>query len=566
MDILCSVLGYKKLKPLQTKIIKSVTEQNMNVVGILATGYGKSTCYQLPFLIFNRQKNIIVICPLISLMIDQVTKLNSLGIESVALNSNMTTKNKNIEITNILMGENKIIYMSPEFCILQEEFLSQLYEEDRIGLIAIDEAHCVSSWGNDFRPDYQKLSCLKEWLPNVPIMALTATATVQVREDIAESLNLGEYYEFVSSFNRENLFIECKPKISYIDDLRDLTVEYKDRQTIVYVRTRESTEQIATILSQLKIQVTIYHAGLKKSVREQAFNDFASKKCNWIVATVALGMGIDQNVDLIIHYGSPGEINTYYQEIGRAGRHGNSALCVLFYGRADMRINRLLLKDIENLEHRNHKEREIKIMESFLRSTECRRKVLLNYFGESFDPPCHSCDNCVKKIHVDNKEDKKIQFALQYPMFLFRVFLVRTSIKGGVGKIADVLLGKGGKKTEEYKKTVFYGIGRRYDVKMWKTISDICILNNYTEENTIKNGFGTTINGTMKLFNWYDAILPILKSNKITSLDFDTFLSFGNYIMETFLIPKDVNILKLDNKKSVTMFEELIEEIMEKNY
>lgn len=559
MNKYCKVFGHKKLKPLQSQIIRAIINESANVVGILATGYGKSITYQMPFIIWERQKCVIVICPLLSLMTDQINKLDELHIEAIALNSNMNSREKESAKSAILMGENKIIYMSPEFCVTQEDFLTQLYEEDRIGLVAIDEAHCVSSWGHEFRPDYQSLSCIKSWLPEAPILALTATATTKVRLDIAESLNLGEYYEFVSSFNRENLMIECKQKsVNPIDDLRPLTQKYKKQQTIVYVRTRDSTEHIANVLAQLNIKACIYHAGLSKKDKETAFTAFTNKTCNWIVATVALGMGIDQSVDLIVHYGSPGDLDTYYQEIGRAGRHGNESLCVLFFGKADMRINRILLKDIPDLEHRHHKDGQIKLMEMFLRTNDCRRKVLLNYFGEDFQPPCLKCDNCLGTL--EHKQDNRTQKALQYPMFLFRMFLIRSAIKSGISKIIDILLGKGGKKTKDFSKSPFYGIGKRYDVKMWRCINDVSIMNQYVEETTISNGFGTMITITPKLENWYNTIKPILKKHKISKLDFDTFLQFGNEIKEDFDIPHGINIIKLDMRRSTTMIEDLIEE------
>lgn len=563
MNKLCKVFGYEKLKPLQKNIINAVTIEKSDVLAILATGYGKSTCYQLPFLIFERQKCIIVICPLLSLMEDQVTKLDELEIEAIALNSNMSTKDKERAKCAILMGENKIIYMSPEFCVSQCDFLTQLYDEDRIGLIAIDESHCVSSWGNDFRPDYKNLSCLREWLPETPILALTATATVKVREDIAESLNLGEYYEFVSSFNRENLLIECKPKsVNPMDDLKQLVKEYKTRQTIVYVRTRDSTEHLANILTQLKVKVAIYHGGLSIASKESAFKSFTDKTIHWIVATVALGMGIDQNVDLVVHYGSPGDLDTYYQEIGRAGRHGGEARCTMFYGKADMRINRILLKNIQDVEYKKHRDGQIKIMEMFIRTNECRRKILLNYFGESFSGPCDKCDNCLRNVQTV-EEVNETQRALQYPMFIFRAFLIRSVIKSGISKIIDILLGKGGNKTKEYRKSPFYGIGKRYNDKMWRCIHDLCLLNGYTEETTISNGFGTIISYTDKMTSWYKEILPILKEHKITSLDYDNFMSYGHCIYEQFNVTSNVVIMKCDSKRNTTMLEDLITEQME---
>ena len=555
-----NIFGIEELKSLQIEVIDSLINYDKDILAILATGYGKSICYQLPFLIYKRKKCIIVISPLISLMNDQVTKLLNLGVDAVALNSNLSIKEKEKEQNDILFFLNKIIYISPEYLFSHQDFLIELNNVDRLAFIAIDEVHCVSSYGHDFRQEYGKLSLLKEICPNIKILGLTATASPKIRIDIASSLKIKEYYEIVSSFNRENLYIECKEKTSsIINDFESFTKEYKNNKTIVYVRTRDNTELICNALAHHNIKSVIYHAGLSKQKREEAFDNFISDKVKWIVATVALGMGIDTNIDLVINYGSPGDLDSYYQEIGRAGRSNMPAKCILMFGKGDMRINRILLKDIEDVQYRIYRENQIKYMEEFIRTNECRRKILLKYFGEHFEPPCNNCDNCCNNKNSSFDElNIKIQKTLQYPMFVFRLFLIKTAINSGITKIINVLQGRGGKKTQEFSKTPFYGVGKRYEDNYWKIICDLCILNEYIEEKTISTGFGTIISITQKTKDWYSKILPILKNYKLTGVDYDNYLMFGYLITEEFKISHNVDILRYDKKRNTTLIEDLI--------
>jgi len=552
-DKYCNKFGYAKLRPLQHQIIDAILADKCDVIGIMSTGYGKSTCYQLPFEAIKGTQCILVICPLIALMEDQVASLTKKGIISVALNSNMNMKQRDTEMSIITMGINKIIYMSPEFCMSQREFLNNLYLEDRLLMIAIDEAHCISSWGNDFRGDYRSLSCFKEWFPETPIMALTATATSKVREDIAINLNLGEYYEYVSSFDRPNIYIDCRRKSNAIEDLRPLIKEHGTKQTIVYVRTRDMTIKISEKLNELGINSKPYHGGLPKEERQETFEEFVSGRYKWIVATVALGMGIDQNIPLVIHYGAPGDLSTYYQEIGRAGRNGEEAKCILFYGPGDMRINRIFLKDIENAKYKKNRETQIDYMEYFLKSTECRRKLLLQYFGEEYPhKTCDNCDNCCAE-KVDETIEMEMQNALQYPLFLFRIFLLKSQINAGLGKFCSVLLGKGGKKTADFSKSPFYGSGKRYDEKMWHIAYETSILNEYIQLKTI--GFGQVIESSNKLLAWYRTNMIHFK--KLKSFTFDEYLTIAYDLKEDFIIPHGVEIMKYHNKRSISISEEL---------
>lgn len=560
---------HNKLKSLQKQIIKAVVEEKNDLMAILSTGYGKSVCYQLPFLVAKKKKCVLVISPLIALMEDQKQSLNDKGIPVASLNSSMKSSLRDMIMSNISDGENKILYMSPEFTLKNEEFITDLYEDDRLLFVAIDEAHCVSSWGNDFRPDYQALSCLKNWMPEVNIMALTATATEKVRDDIAESLGLEEYYEFISSFDRKNLYIECKLRTTVPeDDFAEYINEYRDKSCIVYVRTRDHCQKISDMLVTQKILSEPYHAGLSATLRQTTQDKFISGEVKWIVATVAFGMGIDRAVELVIHYGSPGDMESYYQEIGRAGRSGAESKCIMMYGKDDMRINRILLKDIKDIEYKQYREAQIRNMSNFLRTGECRRKVLLKYFGEKYGKDnCNKCDNCTKTTRVING----LQHDLQYPMFMFKSFMMYTGINGGPTKLLNVLMGKKLAAIKDYHNSVFFGLGKRYDIKFWKCIIEICIHNGYLLEETIPSGFGVVLRTTDKLKNWYKILKPILKEKKIKSFDYDNYLtvtiedqnSHENYDLPGTCLDIDKYIRKrtMTSIESIIYDEDLLEDV-----
>ena len=554
-DRYCQKFGFSKLKPLQHNIVDAVLSDTCDVVGIMSTGYGKSACYQIPFEAQQGMRCVLVISPLIALMIDQVTSLTEKGIAAVSLNSNMTVKQRQAEMCEITMGINKIIYMSPELCMTQFDFLNGLYYEDRLLMIAIDEAHCISSWGNDFRSSYRSLSCFKSWFPEIPIMALTATATAKVRTDIATNLGLGEYYEYVSSFDRPNIYIDCRLKSSKpVDDFRPLVKVHKEEQAIIYVRTQELTGKLANVLQELGVNAKGYHASLPKAEKIATFDEFVSGECKWIVATIALGMGIDQNIPLVIHYGAPGDIESYYQEIGRAGRNGEEAMAIMFYGVGDMRVNKIFLKDIEDPVYKKHRDQQIKYMETYMRATQCRRKLLLQYFGEEYEyETCDYCSNCCAE-EVDEGKQIELQNALRYPMFLFRIFLVKTMINSGLRKIYNVLMGKGGKTTKDYCRSPFFGIGKRYDERMWHIAYEACLLNEYVITESI--GFGAVIKPTNKLMNWAKDNMKHIK--KVKSYTFDDYLTIAFNMKEDFQIPHGVEIMRYHNKRNITMTEQLM--------
>lgn len=548
--------GYTQIKPLQKQIIKSILEEQRDVLGILATGYGKSICYQLPFLMLEQTKCIIVVSPLISLMEDQKTSLENRSIPVICMNSNIGSRVKEYEKDQILdKRQNKIIYMTPEYLVNCEDFITDLWNSDLLAFVAIDESHCVSSWGSDFRPEYKALGCLKRWLPSLNIMALTATATSKVRDDIVTSLGLTNPSKIISSFDRPNLFIECGTKTSEIKfDLEPIvkSVPLETTYSIVYVRTRDMTDRVAKVLKELGCVVAVYHAGLDMETRKKNQMDFSNGLVKWIVSTNAFGMGIDQNVGLVIHYGSPGDMESYYQEIGRAGRSGSRSICRLFYEKDDMVINRILLKDIQDPAYKRHRESQIRQMERYLKSDICRRRTILNYFGEEFGSnSCEMCDNCIRV----QKSSQKIQDDIQYPIYLLLKFLIESKINSGSKKISNILIGKKDASTKQFVGNKFFGLGRNYSMEYWKHIINICVYNDYIQEQTIPSGFGTVLKFTAKTVQWYNNIKSVVTTHKIKSDDYERIKFIEDDIKIIFSIPRDSleiqDLIKTRNHSSI---------------
>jgi Werner syndrome ATP-dependent helicase len=554
--------GYSSIKPLQKQIIKAVLEDKRDVLGILATGYGKSICYQLPFVMLEESKSIIVVSPLISLMEDQKAGLEARSIPVISMNSNMGSRIKEYEKDQILdKKENKLIYMTPEYLVSCEDFITDLWNADQLAFVAIDESHCVSSWGNDFRPEYKALSCLKRWLPSLNIMALTATATTKVRVDISSTLGLSNPINVISSFDRPNLFIECGTKTSDIKYDLEPVVKSTSAETfaIVYVRTRDMTDKVAKILGELGCSAKPYHAGLDLVTRKQTQTEFSTGKIHWIIATNAFGMGIDQNVGLVVHYGSPSDMESYYQEIGRAGRDGLPAKCRLFYEKDDMLINRILLKDIKDPEYKRFRESQIRQMERYLKSDICRRATILSYFGETWvSKSCSMCDNCVRVI----KSSQNLQAEIQYPIYLLIKFIIESKINSGFKKIASILMGKKDSTTKQFQGSKFFGLGKTYSLEMWKHICNVCVYNNLLEEQTIPSGFGTVIKFTSKAVEYHNKIKQIVLTHKIKSDDYDRVLFILDELKAEYSIPRDSieELEALIKTRTITGVEEILEE------
>lgn len=428
--LLKKYFGYDTFRPLQEEIINNVLKGKDSFV-LMPTGGGKSLCYQLPALKLSGLT--LVVSPLIALMKDQVDALQANGISAEFINSSQLAA-KIEEIKNrVLNKEIKILYLAPER-FSSSGFLDFLKKLE-ISLIAIDEAHCISEWGHDFRPDYRNLSILKKLFVSVPVIALTATATEKVREDIVKHLNLQKAPLFLSSFNRENLHLSVVEKRQAFPKLVNLLQKYKNDSVIIYCFSRKETEEIAANLKINGFNAAAYHAGLETHKRQLVQDLFIKDKVNVIVATIAFGMGIDKpDVRLVVHYTFPKTLEGYYQEIGRAGRDGLKSECVLFYNYADTRKHEFFINQIDDVLLQQLSQEKLGEVLTYCELATCRKKYLLKYFSEDLiSDNCCACDCCtsVKEMFNATEITKKILSAIW-----------RTDNKYGKNYIIEVLLGK----------------------------------------------------------------------------------------------------------------------------
>lgn len=402
-DTLRDYWGYTSFLPQQTEAISAI-HLHQDVLLLKATGGGKSLCYQI--LPVHEKKLGIVVSPLISLMKDQVDDLRQKGIRAVTLNSDSTPDEKRHAETAIREGKIDLLYVSPERFV-SERFV-RLLKDTSLSLIAIDEAHCISRWGHDFRPDYRKLRMIKKTWPDVPVIAVTATATREVKNDIVSQLNLKDPCVLIGSFNRTNLYYEIRESGSPKGEIIEFLNNHRGESGIIYCFSRKSTEEISQYLQERGISSLPYHAGLKDNVRRKTQESFVRDKTQIICATVAFGMGIDKpDIRFVIHYELPKDIESYYQETGRAGRDGLPSACTLFYNRKDIAKQLWLIdKDDSDRDYKEVQKKKLFSLTRFCESPVCRRHALLTYFGEEYtEKNCELCDNCRKESpRVDAKE------------------------------------------------------------------------------------------------------------------------------------------------------------------
>lgn len=388
-NVLKRYFGFSTFRPLQEKIISKILERR-DVVVLMPTGGGKSLCYQVPALMM--EGTAVVVSPLLSLMKDQVEGLRANGIPVAALNS-LNDEAENVRVRAACMrGELKLLYISPERLVLE---IPYLIRDMKVSLFAVDEAHCISQWGHDFRPEYAQLGVLRQTFPEVPIVALTATADRLTREDIQKLLGLSDPAVFISSFDRPNLSLEVKRGYQKKEKDRAilaLIARHRDDCGIIYCMSKKTTESVAEMLRDHDVQAVAYHAGLSAEEREKAQDDFIHDRVQVVCATVAFGMGIDKsNVRFVVHYNLPKSIESFYQEIGRAGRDGLPSETVLFYSLGDLvQLSRFAQESGQ----REINMQKLRRMQEYAESDVCRRRILLNYFGEHTDCDCGNCDVC----------------------------------------------------------------------------------------------------------------------------------------------------------------------------
>ncbi|WP_214044385.1 DNA helicase RecQ [Methanomethylovorans sp.] len=434
---LSKYFGYDTFRPLQEDVIKDVMN-GKDVFVLMPTGGGKSLCYQLPALLMKGVT--VVVSPLISLMKDQVDTLRANGVEAAYLNSTLSYKESNRikqELENDLI---KLLYVAPERLTLSSTL--SLLDRIKVSLFAIDESHCISEWGHDFRPEYRKLSILKRKYPQVPVIALTATATPKVREDTISQLHIQGCKTYIASFNRKNLLYQVRPKKDAYEQIIGFLRDRKDKSGIIYCQSRKTVDELTKKLRKSGFNALPYHAGLSDSARSRNQDIFIKDDAEIIVATIAFGMGIDKpNVRFVIHYDLPRNLESYYQETGRGGRDGLECECILFFSRGDKYKIDYFIDQIAKSEEREAARTKLKEVMDYCQSTVCRRRMLLRYFGEELqEENCKGCDVCLQPVKItDVTEEAKLLIKC----------VKEVDQRYGITHVTEILTGSNSKKIKE---------------------------------------------------------------------------------------------------------------------
>jgi len=496
------IYGFNSFRTRQYEIINRIINGE-DVCAVLPTGAGKSLTFQIPAIYMD--KPAIVISPLISLMDDQRLILEELGVSSCCYNSNV--ENKHHMRRDILQCKYKFVYITPESVTKMKEFLLALDDKQGISLIAIDEAHCISSYGFDFRKAYRELTFLKECLPKVPILALTATATPVVAKDICKVLGFAHHKPIKTSFDRPNLYLEVREKSKnksvsasqkISSDIVPIIKEHEGESIIIYCVTRKETEMIGEILGKHNIKCGVYHAGIDTEIKAQAHRDFVKGKVKVIAATVAFGMGINKSdVRVVIHYGSPKNIEGYYQEIGRAGRDGEKSYCYALFSFRDFEVQKsLIINNACNQSNQSYEKTQLDLLEyikRYMTTKHCRRQILLEYFDDDADDNCGFCDNCTgahkndaKVITTEQNVEKEAKMLINLIESINNNF--------GMGKYIDILRGSTNKSiTSTMKKSKFYGKGAHRSMAWWKEMSTNLVEQGFLQQVSVRGRFAMQI-------------------------------------------------------------------------
>ncbi len=569
-EILKEYFGHTSFREGQETLVDGILD-GRDVLGIMPTGAGKSICYQVPALMLDGLT--VVISPLISLMKDQVNALWQAGVRAGLINSSLTAEQAKQTYRAAYAGELDILYVAPER-LMSDGFLN-LCGEVKIAMVTVDEAHCISQWGQDFRPSYLKIAEFIKTLPQRPVVsAFTATATEQVREDIKELLELEDPLEVVNGFDRRNLkFSVFSPKNKF-DMLLGTLERNRGKCVIIYCLTRKKVEEVCAKLCMSGYKATRYHAGLSDEERRQNQEDFIYDRKNIMVATNAFGMGIDKSdVGLVVHYNMPKNIESYYQEAGRAGRDGSMAECVLFFSAGDVRTNRFLIDNSDDINpelteemRENIRKKDIKRLEKmteYCRTTGCYREFILKYFGDSAPDYCGNCSNCMSDFDTVD-----ITIAAQKVVSC----VYRLKARGrtfGRKVLADILMGKKTQKTEKWTDLSTFGIMSQDSPDYIDGVISFLTERKYLEETGEYRVIDTTVYSPeivkqkKSLFMRYKkpTAEPEKKTYDVNDIDYKLFVSLKNLRMKiakrekvpAYIVFSDVALRDMCRKKPVTL-------------
>ena len=539
VKILQNKFKLNKFKNIQLKIIDNIIYHKRDICTVLATGYGKSLCYQFPPIYLNKIG--LIISPLISLMKDQLTILQKLNIKACCYNSSVPNIDR-LKL-EILSGYYNIVYITPELLIKSKKIFQQLQLCDDLALVAIDESHCIYQYGYDFRPSYRLLNCIREWLNEninyaVPILALTGTATSMVEKDICNSLRLNNPLLIKSTFNRPNLDINIIYK-----NKKEIYNLINNEITIIYCQTRKETEELSkSINTKLKINTLVYHSGLDINIRNDVYNQFIEEKIRCIIATISFGMGINKkNIRKIIHYGVPKNLESYYQEIGRAGRDGLYSICYLLYSRKDILKNKSHINNIQDIKYKKIKNDEIKYMEKFLYSTKCRRQQLLQYFGEKYNnikKNIKCCDNCNGKIY------KIFDVTIQGHKIISLIDKLHyAGYSSGMSTCINIIRGSKSKKIPTFITKYDYFAFSKLSYNWWEKFIQILISEDIIEEQPNDNSFGSILSCTLYGKYIINSLLPLhfkLDNNLLDEIDLNNKLCINDkHIMKKYNLSEE---------------------------